>query len=57
MTYIRQFSSYTVLHQIGEGGMAKVYLVEHKTLGHQVTAKVLRKSFLITKTFVLDLLF
>lgn len=45
MTYIPQLTSFTVLHQIGEGGMAKVYLAEHKTLGHLVAIKVLSKEF------------
>jgi serine/threonine protein kinase len=39
------FTSYTILHQIGLGGMATVYLAEHKTLGHQVAIKVLNKEF------------
>ena len=45
MTYIPQLTSFTFLHQIGEGGMAKVYLAEHKTLGHLVAIKVLSKEF------------
>jgi serine/threonine protein kinase len=39
------FSSYIILHQIGLGGMATVYLAAHKTLGHQVAIKVLNKEF------------
>lgn len=39
------FSSYVILNQIGLGGMATVYLAEHKTLGHSVAIKVLNKEF------------
>ena len=49
MTFIPHLTSYTVLHQIGKGGMAKVYLAEHKKLGHEVAIKVLSKEFTYNK--------
>jgi serine/threonine protein kinase len=32
---------YKILDQLGSGGMAKVYLAEHRTMGHRVAIKVL----------------
>ena len=45
MTENSQFRSYSILDQIGLGGMAAVYLANHKTLGHHVAIKVLNKEF------------
>ena len=39
------FLSYSLVKLIGEGGMAKVYLATHNTLGHQVAIKVLNKEY------------
>jgi serine/threonine protein kinase len=36
---------YLVLSLLGQGGMAKVYLAEHKSLGHKVAIKVLNKEY------------
>jgi serine/threonine protein kinase len=38
-------SQYRVASLLGQGGMAKVYLAEHKTLGHKVAIKVLNKEY------------
>jgi serine/threonine protein kinase len=37
--------NYLILGNLGHGGMAKVYLAEHKSLGHKVAIKVLNKEF------------
>jgi serine/threonine protein kinase len=39
------FTNYSIIRELGRGGMAKVYLAEHKTLGHKVAIKVLDKEF------------
>jgi serine/threonine protein kinase len=39
------FSNYTVISELGQGGMATVYLAKHNILGHQVAIKVLDKQF------------
>ena len=39
------FSNYTVIRELGQGGMATVYLATHNTLGHQVAIKILDKQF------------
>jgi serine/threonine protein kinase len=39
------YSNYRIIHELGQGGMAKVYLAEHKSLGHKVAIKVLNKEF------------
>ena len=39
------FSNYTVIRELGQGGMATVYLAKHNTLGHQVAIKILDKQF------------
>ena len=36
---------YKFLSELGQGGMAKVYLAEHKSLGHKVAIKVLNKEY------------
>jgi len=40
-----QHPNYTFKHSIGEGGMAIVYIAEHKTLNQPVAIKVLNKEF------------
>ena len=40
-------SQYRVASLLGQGGMAKVYLAEHKSLGHKVAIKVLNPEFRI----------
>jgi serine/threonine protein kinase len=40
-----QFSQYKIISLLGQGGMAKVYLAEHKSLGHTVAIKVLNKEY------------
>ncbi len=37
--------TYNSISLLGQGGMAKVYLAEHKSLGHKVAIKVLNKEF------------
>jgi serine/threonine protein kinase len=37
--------TYNSISLIGQGGMAKVYLAEHKNLGHKVAIKVLNKEY------------
>ena len=44
-----EIGNYTIIKQLGEGGMAKVYLAEHKTLGHKVAIKVLAKEFVFNQ--------
>ena len=39
------FSNYTVIRELGQGGMATVYLATHNTLGHHVAIKILDKQF------------
>jgi serine/threonine protein kinase len=39
---------YKVLHPIGEGGIGRVYLAEHLTLGRRVAVKVLHEQFAST---------
>jgi serine/threonine protein kinase len=39
------FSNYTTIRVLGQGGMAKVYLATHNTLGHHVAIKVLDKQY------------
>jgi serine/threonine protein kinase len=39
------FSQYKTTSLLGQGGMAKVYLAEHKSLGHKVAIKVLNKEY------------
>ena len=39
------FSNYTVIRELGQGGMATVYLANHNSLGHHVAIKVLDKQF------------
>ncbi len=41
-------SQYQVAFLLGQGGMAKVYLAEHKSLGHKVAIKVLNKEYFHT---------
>jgi serine/threonine protein kinase len=41
----QQINNYKILSQLGQGGMATVYLAEHKTLGLPVAVKVLSKEF------------
>jgi uncharacterized protein (TIGR02145 family) len=36
---------YRIIDLVGQGGMAKVYLAEHKSLGHKVAIKVLNKEY------------
>ena len=43
------FSNYTVIRELGQGGMARVYLATHKTLGHHVAIKVLNKEFIFNQ--------
>ncbi|HMR77708.1 MAG TPA: serine/threonine-protein kinase, partial [Polyangiaceae bacterium] len=38
-------TKYRVLSRLGEGGMGEVYLVEHRVLGTEVVAKLLRPEF------------
>jgi serine/threonine protein kinase len=40
-----KFSNYSVIRELGQGGMATVYLANHNTLGHHVAIKVLDKQF------------
>jgi serine/threonine protein kinase len=40
-----QFSQYETISLLGQGGMAKVYLAEHKSLGHKVAIKLLNKEY------------
>ena len=42
---MQHFNNYTIIKQIGEGGMATVYLASHNSLKHQVAIKVLNKEF------------
>ena len=42
---MQHFNNYTIIKQIGEGGMAIVYLATHNSLKHQVAIKVLNKEF------------
>jgi serine/threonine protein kinase len=42
---MQHFNNYTIIKQIGEGGMATVYLATHNSLKHQVAIKVLNKEF------------
>jgi serine/threonine-protein kinase len=42
----QQIGSYKIISELGEGGMAMVYLAEKGTLGKQVALKVLKKEFL-----------
>lgn len=37
--------NYKIIRQLGEGGMATVYLAEHADLGHKVAIKILNKEF------------
>ena len=39
------FTNYSIIRELGRGGMAKVYLAEHKTLEHKVAIKVLNKEY------------
>ncbi len=39
-------NEYTLQSDLGQGGMAKVYLAEHKTLRQQVAIKVLNQEFM-----------
>jgi serine/threonine protein kinase len=39
------FSNYTVIRELGQGGMATVYLATNHALGHQVAIKILDKQF------------
>jgi serine/threonine protein kinase len=39
------FSNYSVIRELGQGGMATVYLANHNSLGHHVAIKVLDKQF------------
>jgi serine/threonine-protein kinase len=39
------YKDYKALSLLGQGGMATVYLAEHKTLGHKVAIKVLNKEY------------
>jgi serine/threonine-protein kinase len=39
------YKDYIAQSLIGQGGMAKVYLAEHKSLGHKVAIKVLNKEY------------
>ena len=41
----QQLRNYKILKQLGEGGMATVYLAEHLDLGHSVAIKILNKEF------------
>jgi serine/threonine protein kinase len=41
-----QFSNYTIEKQIGEGGMASVFLAKHNILQKPVAVKVLKEEFL-----------
>jgi serine/threonine-protein kinase len=41
----QQINNYKILSQLGEGGMASVYLAEHITLGLPVALKILAKEF------------
>jgi len=38
-------TNYTIKSELGQGGMATVYLAEHKTLGLPVAVKILAKEF------------
>jgi serine/threonine protein kinase len=49
MDQLPQFSAYNILNPIGSGGMATVYLAEHKKLKHHVAIKVLNKEFIFHK--------
>ena len=42
----QQIGPYKIISELGEGGMAMVYLAEKGTLGKQVALKVLKKEFL-----------
>jgi serine/threonine protein kinase len=42
---MQETTSFKILSLLGQGGMAKVYLAEHKSLGHKVAIKVLNKEF------------
>jgi uncharacterized protein (TIGR02145 family) len=42
---IPNFTSYTVIEPLGQGGMATVYLAEHQLLGNKVAIKVLNDEF------------
>jgi serine/threonine-protein kinase len=41
-----QFGPYLLLDRLGEGGMSRVFKARHRTLGHCVALKVLRKEAL-----------
>ncbi|MGM0479208.1 MAG: protein kinase domain-containing protein [Bacteroidota bacterium] len=42
----QQIGPYKIIAELGEGGMAMVYLAEKGALGKQVALKVLKKEFL-----------
>ena len=42
---MHHFNNYTIIKQIGEGGMASVFLATHNSLNHPVAIKILNKEF------------
>ena len=48
-----QVGNYLLLHELGRGGYAQVYLAEHLYLKHLVALKLLNLSLNMTHSFIL----